>query len=48
MTCFRKCLHILLLLLISCFYAHAQQKIVNGVVRDAETREPLAGVSVGI
>ena len=48
MTRFRRCLPILLLLLISCFYAHAQQKIVNGVVRDAETREPLAGVTVGI
>ncbi|MVT12480.1 SusC/RagA family TonB-linked outer membrane protein [Chitinophaga tropicalis] len=48
MQCFRfnKCL-LLLLLLLPGFMLHAQEKVqVTGMVRDAQTNEPLVGVSI--
>ena len=43
-----KCLPVLLLMVLGCLPAMAQQKTVTGVVRSSETREPVAGVTVGI
>jgi TonB-dependent starch-binding outer membrane protein SusC len=45
---FKKCLPIFMLAIIGCFTATAQERVVNGVVRNAETQEPVAGVTVTI
>src|SRR5687767_6478650 len=39
---------LVVLLMILCTTAMAQERTVTGTVRDAETREPLVGVTVGI
>lgn len=43
-----KCGLLLLLLFLSCLQLSAQQRTVTGIVQNQETREPLAGVTVGI
>ncbi|MGB8193211.1 MAG: SusC/RagA family TonB-linked outer membrane protein [Chitinophagaceae bacterium] len=49
MLCFlKKCLPILLLAITGSYFATAQDKVVTGVVRTADTKEPVAGVTVGI
>lgn len=45
---FKKCLPIMMLAIIGCFTATAQERVVTGVVRSAETKEPVAGVTVSI
>lgn len=43
-----KCGLLLLLLFLSCLQLSAQQRTVTGIVQNQDTREPLAGVTVGV
>ncbi len=43
-----RCGLLLLLLFVSCLQLPAQQRTVTGIVQNQETREPLAGVTVGV